>query len=161
MGWAVGALGGWPGGRGGPRVPSASGKQRAPRTASPIWKTSDFVVVSLHQQQVPVCRMVWALAAGQRWPRVLAGSPAPLCLLESTSGDGPGRPWPVHPGGHLPETWTKGSPGRGGGSLRCYHSTHRGQMCPAAGWGWAPAVGAPCSPHPGAPGPVVFGRRDS
>lgn len=75
------------------------GSSGAPWMASPIWKTSDFVVVSLHQQQVPVCRMVWALAAGQQWPWVLAGSPSPLCLLESTSGDHPGRSWAAHPGG--------------------------------------------------------------
>lgn len=42
--------------------------------ASPIWKTSDFVVVSCTQQQVPVCRMVPA-------PRSGAGT-----------GPGPGTP---------------------------------------------------------------------
>lgn len=99
-------------GRGSPR-PLGSGRMGTGTwtwAARPVWKTSDFVVVSQLQQQVPVCRTVRALAAGSGWAAQPCWFSLPvsfrvlLCLLENTSGNHPGHPWAAHPRWSLPET---------------------------------------------------------
>lgn len=76
------------------RTPGRTGRVRCRRgAASPVWKTSDFVVVSCAQQQVPVCRMVPATAAGEGAGagHALCGCPSVMfflylpCLLASIS----------------------------------------------------------------------------
>lgn len=69
--------------------------------ASPVWKTSDFVVVSSAQQQVPVCRTVPATAAGEgRGPaRPLRLSFPYVLPAPSLSPSKPLRNYPEHPPG--------------------------------------------------------------
>lgn len=81
--------------------------------ASPIWKTGDFVVVSLRSTTSPSLPHGVGLHSGVgAGPRPLSASASLcsfrglLCLLENSAGKHPGQPWAAYPRQSLPETRT-------------------------------------------------------